>query len=61
MDRQLGFEQPYPLMLAGGVFKACPSLYDRIEKKLELDLAQVVRLQVEPATGAVTLALQLLE
>ena len=61
VDRQLGFDEPYPLVLAGGVFKACPSLYERIEKKLDLAQARVVRLQAEPATGAVTLALELLE
>ena len=60
VDRQLEFQDPYPLVLAGGVFKACPSLYERVEKKLDLAQAQVVRLQVEPAAGAVTLALELL-
>ena len=61
VDRQLGFEEPYPLVLAGGVFRACPSLYGRLEKKLDLAQAQVVRLETEPATGAVTLALELLK
>ena len=61
VDRQLGFDEPYPLVLSGGVFKACPSLYERIEKKLDLDMARVVRLQAEPATGAVTMALELLK
>ncbi len=60
VDRQLGFADPYPLVLAGGVYKACPSLYGRVEKKLDLENARVVRLQDEPATGAVTLALELL-
>jgi N-acetylglucosamine kinase-like BadF-type ATPase len=61
VDRQLEFETEYPLVLAGGVYKACPSLYDRVEKKLDLVHARVVRLEVEPAMGAVTLALELLE
>jgi N-acetylglucosamine kinase-like BadF-type ATPase len=61
VDRQLEFAETYPLVLSGGVFRACPSLYERIEKKLDLELARIVRLQAEPATGAVTLALQLLD
>ena len=61
VDRQLDFEEAYPLVLAGGVYKACPSLFDRVEKKLDLQHARVVRLEVEPAAGAVTLALQMLE
>lgn len=60
VERRLGFTEPYPLVLAGGVYKACPSLYDRVEGKLDLELARVVRLQDEPAVGAVTLALELL-
>ena len=60
VDRQLEFPSAYPLVLAGGVYKACPSLYERVEKKLDLDHARVVRLADEPATGAVTLALELL-
>jgi N-acetylglucosamine kinase-like BadF-type ATPase len=61
VERQLDFAEAFPLVLAGGAFKACPSLYDRVEKKLDLELARVVRLAAEPATGAVTLALELLE
>ena len=61
VERQLDFAEAFPLVLAGGAFKACPSLYDRVEKKLDLELARVVRLEAEPATGAVTLALELLE
>ena len=60
VERQLGFGSSYPLVLAGGVYRACPSLYGRVEKKLDLELARVVRLEEEPATGAVTLALELL-
>ncbi len=61
VERQLEFDGDYPLVLAGGVFRACPSLYERLETRLELPRARVVRLKAEPATGAVTLALELLE
>ncbi len=59
--RRLVFAGSYPLVLAGGVFKACPSLYLRLEERLDLPAARVERLAVEPATGAVTLALQMLD
>jgi N-acetylglucosamine kinase-like BadF-type ATPase len=58
--RQLDFEGQYPLVLSGGVFRACPSLYARVEASLDLPAARVVRLEAEPATGAVRLALALL-
>ena len=32
--RQLDFEGPFPLVQAGGVFRACPSLFDRVEASL---------------------------
>jgi len=57
--RQLSFEGPYPLVLSGGAFRACPSLYARLEGRLDLPQAQVVRLDRPPAHGAVTLALEL--
>lgn len=60
VDRKLTFTESYPLVLAGGVFRACPSLYERVESNLDLPKAEVVRLDREPATGAVTLALELL-
>lgn len=56
--RQLRFPGPYPLMLAGGTFRACPSLEPRLAARLELPDARIERLAVEPARGAVTLALQ---
>ena len=59
--RQLSFAGTFPLVLAGGAFRACPSLYDRIEQGLELPRAEVVRLDVEPARGAVALALDFVE
>jgi N-acetylglucosamine kinase-like BadF-type ATPase len=51
---------PYRVVLAGGVFKACPSLTGRIEQCLGLPGAQLTPLRVEPAQGAVALALDLL-
>lgn len=57
---QLSFREEYPLVLSGGVFRACPSLYSRLEACLELPRARVVRLDVEPARGAVTLARKLI-
>jgi N-acetylglucosamine kinase len=51
---------PYRVVLAGGVFKACPSLPGRIERCLGLPGAELVPLRVEPAQGAVALALDLL-
>lgn len=57
---QLRFEDEYPLVLAGGVFKACPSISDRFVANLEPQRAQVTILRGEPAEGAVTLALQTL-
>jgi len=48
-------------VLSGGAFKACPSLIRRLEARLDdLPKARVVRLEAEPATGAVKLAIDLL-
>jgi N-acetylglucosamine kinase-like BadF-type ATPase len=61
VERQLDFPGPFPLVLSGGAFRACPSLVRRIEARLDdLPNARVVRLEVEPATGAIKLALDLL-
>jgi len=58
----LKFPDRYPVVLAGGAFKACPSLYPRVETLLDdLPRAEVLLLDVEPAVGAVTLALELLK
>ena len=57
---QLSFPGEFPLVLAGGAFRACPSLVRRIEEKLEIPRARVVRLEAEPATAALRLALELL-
>ncbi|MGH9379547.1 MAG: N-acetylglucosamine kinase [Thermoanaerobaculia bacterium] len=57
VSRQLTFADGYPVVLAGGAFRACPSLHARLEACLDLPKARVVRLEAEPATGAVQLAL----
>lgn len=57
---RLDFPSPYPLVLAGGAFRACPSLVGRLERRLELPRACPVRLAGEPAQGAVKLALGML-
>lgn len=54
--RRLTFAGRYPLVLSGGAFRACPSLYHRLEAGVDLPQAEMVRLTVEPAVGAVTLA-----
>jgi N-acetylglucosamine kinase len=59
--RQLEFEDSFPFVQAGGVFRACPSLFQRVESSLALPQAESVRLEGEPAIGAVTLALELLD
>ena len=58
--RKLTFPESYPVVLAGGAFRACPSLHRRIAGCLDLPEARVVPLADEPAVGAVTLALDLL-
>ena len=59
--RQLDFEEQFPFVQAGGVFRACPSLFQRVESSLALPQAEPVRLEGEPAKGAVTLAIELLD
>lgn len=58
--RQLVFPGDFPLVLAGGAYRACPSLGERLRAVLELPRARVTLLDAEPARGAVTLALDLL-
>lgn len=58
LDRELSFHDEFPLVLAGGTFRACPSLQPRLEAILDLPRARPTRLEAEPARGAVTLALQ---
>ncbi|MGE0640452.1 MAG: N-acetylglucosamine kinase [Thermoanaerobaculia bacterium] len=59
--QKLALPPSFPLVLSGGAFRACPSLVPRIEARLHLPAARVVRLEAEPATGAVRLALELLD
>lgn len=61
VERQLSMEERFPLVLAGGTFKACPSLGKRVEARLSLSGAEPIWLEREPATGAVTLALRDIE
>lgn len=58
--RQLALgDEPYPVVLAGGAFKACPSLADAVRASCE-PAARPAPLTAEPAAGAVALALDLL-
>ena len=57
---QLAFAGSFPLVLSGGAFRACPSLVRRFEAVVDLPAARVARLEEEPATGALKLALDLL-
>jgi len=52
---------PFPVVLAGGAFKACPSMVAPLEKHLDLPGARPALLEGEPARGAVRLALDLLK
>lgn len=61
VESRLSFEAPFPLVLSGGAFRACPSLTRRIGARLDLPLARPEPLETQPAHGAVTLALDLLE
>ena len=58
---KLTFPDHYPVVLSGGAYKACPSLVGRLEVLLESPEMDVRHLEVEPAMGAVTLALELLQ
>jgi len=58
--RQLELEGPFPVVLGGGAFRACPSLAEQVEARLELPAGEVRRLEVEPAVGGVVLARELL-
>jgi N-acetylglucosamine kinase-like BadF-type ATPase len=61
VHRQLDFGAgSFPVVLAGGAFKACPGLREPLRRDLALPGAEVRLLDREPATGAVALALDLL-
>lgn len=53
-------DEPYPVVLAGGLFRACPSLGERLIALVDLPKAVLTTLEVEPALGAVTLAREML-
>jgi N-acetylglucosamine kinase len=53
--------EPFPVVLAGGVFKACPALAETLPRHLDLPGAQPTLLATEPAAGAIALALDLLK
>jgi N-acetylglucosamine kinase len=62
VSNHLDFPGWHPVVLSGGAFKACPSLASRIDTMLDdLPDVEVKLLDVEPAMGAVTLALELLK
>ena len=50
--------EPFPVVLAGGAFRACPSLVDTVVAALDMAAARPAPLTVEPALGAVQLALE---
>jgi hypothetical protein len=52
---------PFPVVLAGGAFKACPGMVDPLVAHLDMPNARPAPLTVEPARGAVKLALDLLK
>ncbi len=58
--RPLELPAPFPVVLAGGVFKGCPGLVGRLRDRLALPSASLVLLEREPAWGAVRLALGML-
>jgi N-acetylglucosamine kinase-like BadF-type ATPase len=58
--RKLRFDRPHPVVLAGGVFQACPSLSRLVTERLGLPLARPAVLDREPAHGAVAMAIDLL-
>jgi N-acetylglucosamine kinase-like BadF-type ATPase len=59
--RQLELGPSFPVVLAGGAFRACPSLGRRLEARLDLlPGARLSLLSEEPAVGAVRMALRLL-
>jgi len=51
--------RPFPVVVAGGAFKACPSMLAALERSLEVPGARITPLHTEPAMGAVALALDL--
>lgn len=59
--RQVELGPTYPVVVAGGAFKACPSMLAVLERALSLPGAHLRPLLTEPAMGAVALALDLVK
>ena len=60
--RQLDFAgETYPVLVAGGAFKACPGMMEPLERALDLPGGRLTPLKAEPAAGAVALALDLVK
>ncbi len=53
-------ESPYDVVLSGGTFRALPDLEAAVEREVARAGARVRRLDVEPAVGAVALAVEAL-
>lgn len=61
VHRQLELgDGPFPIVLAGGAFKACPGMAEALGREVDLPGSSTRILQEEPARGAVALALDLL-
>lgn len=60
VEAELTFPGRHPVVLSGGAFKACPSLIKRLNVMLADPVFEVRPLETEPATGAVTMALEML-
>jgi N-acetylglucosamine kinase len=54
-------DREFKVVLAGGVFKGCPSIVGLLDQVLELPRGRPSVLQAEPARGAVALALDLIK
>ncbi len=61
VHRRLSFPGPFPVVLVGGAFKACPGMVEPLCRALDLPHARPALLEIEPAQGAVLLALDLLK
>lgn len=61
VDRLRLSDGDYDVVLSGGTFRALPALEKDLAKRLAGKGAHIVRLEVEPAIGAVRLAIEALE
>ncbi len=57
--RQLDFKGPFPLIFSGGLFTGLPSLVEVVARKAALEDARPLRLNRDPAEGALSMALDL--